>query len=166
EKKAILEKMLNLDIYSRCQDVANAKLKQEKSVLDEINSEVLKQKTLLEEIESNLEQLKKAEEEETKRIESELKTLNQELKDTQEELEKHSSDTSEQERQLKVLTAGKTKLEQKLEKYKEYEKYKNELEGKIYVLNKDIGGAYREIERLPKEYKKINKENGKNCPVR
>src|SRR5690606_18975026 len=80
EKKAILEKMLNLDIYSRCQDVAKAKLKQEKSVLDEINSEVLKQKTLLEEIESNLEQLKKAEEEETKRIESELKTLNQELK--------------------------------------------------------------------------------------
>ena len=165
EKKAILEKMLNLDIYSRCQDVAKAKLKQEKSVLDEINSEVLKQKTLLEEIESNLEQLKKAEEEETKRIESELKTLNQELKDTQEELEKHNSDTSEQEQQLKVLTSGKEKLEQKLEKYKEYEKYKNELEGKIYILNKEIEGANREIERLRKEYKKIKKGIGKNCPV-
>ena len=83
EKKGILEKMMQMDVWSKCLEVAKDKQKKNDKQLTSLENKVQSSKSLLSEIEDTIDSLKEAEKEEVVRTKEEIAELKKELKEAQ-----------------------------------------------------------------------------------
>lgn len=165
EKKTILEKMLQFDVFSKAQEIAKKRLKDAQNSLFELSSRIEHNERLVSELKEVVADLERAEQDEVKQLKAKIQTLQQELKSAVSELEAFDSDTSEQQKQLNVLASAYESYKQKVMRYKEIEKALSKLESDLYTKERQLNNVADDIRNLEKEKKKVNEGIGSNCPV-
>lgn len=165
EKKAILEKMLNMTIYKEAQEKAKEKYSQTKDELAKLEYEESRIKDLMEEVKKTIETLEEKEKEHKKVAEQKLEELNNQLEEVEKKLIKESAESADYEVKLEKLNTLLQKVDKKLLKYKVYEDQSSEVAVDISFLKKELKRIGNDIEELKEEAEKIAAGEGTNCPA-
>lgn len=183
EKKGILEKMMQMDVWSKCLEVAKDKQKKNDKQLTSLENKVQSSKSLMSEIEDTIDSLKDAEKEEAVRTKEEIAELKKELKEAQkrykkelselaaeyeeakEEYVKFAADSTDNVDKLEALEKVKDKITKNLHKYDEIEDAISDRKSDIRMKERECKAIAKNIEDLKKELENIRSGVGTNCPV-
>jgi DNA repair exonuclease SbcCD ATPase subunit len=183
EKKSILETMLQMDIWSKAQDVAKKKLKEVEGELVEFESKLQKSDHLVDEINQTIESLKVSQKEEEENRKVKIKELKHVLKEEEEnakdeitkletELEAANSALTEKaaeetdsEEVLEDLEEILEKVEKTVKKFKLVEEQVSDFESNKKMNLRIIKNNDSDIKKLRDEYNDIRDGVGSDCPV-
>lgn len=161
EQKAILERMLQIDIFKTCQEVAKQKLSECKlglGVLQRgIEGKLALKKSLTEEVES----LQDKELELQNTLLEKISKLEEELEGYEKELSEIPS-TKETQEDIESIKSLIAQVDKKISSYKLYEDSKEQLSTDMKVIQKQNDSYNKEVGSLEKELKDI--KEGKNIP--
>jgi DNA repair exonuclease SbcCD ATPase subunit len=183
EKKNILEKMLQLDVWSKAQDVAKKKLKEVEGELVEFDHKLQKSANLVDEIKQTIESLEVAEKEENENKKVKLKELKKSLKKAEEDskeeisnleselqiandaLTEKCAEETDSEEVLEDLEEIYEKVEKTIKKFKLVEEQLSDFESNKKMNLRIIKSNDNDIKKLRDEYNDIRDGVGTDCPV-
>jgi DNA repair exonuclease SbcCD ATPase subunit len=183
EKKGILEKMMQMDVWSKCLEIAKSKRDKADKQLVSLENKVQSSKNLLSEIEDTIDSLKNAEKEEEVRTKEEIAELKKELKEAQkrykkelaelatdyeeakEEYVKFASDSTDNVDKLEAFEKLKDKINKSLHKFDDIEDAISERKADIKMKERECKSIAKSIEKLKEELEDIRSGVGTNCPV-
>jgi len=164
EQKAILEKMLQIDVFRHCQDLAKSKLSEVQEKYDKVSVEQTTARTLKENKESTLEELQTSEAElESKcneaidKYKTRLETLLKQLLNYESELESGSLDA-----ELADINRLIEKAEETIAGYSSIRDEYTEAQSSERILVREVNGLLSEIRECRADLEDIKK--GKNVP--
>lgn len=163
EKKEILEKMLQMTVLKDAQDKAKEKAKEQNNEADRIQTKISENDRLSEEITLTIEQLEEREKEHASNAKEEIKTMNKAIEEAEEELEKELLEAESKDKEIKELELKKAELDKKLEKFKAYEKARDNIELGLRGLIQDRHKYERDAEELKNEVQKLKAGQGTKC---
>ena len=160
EQKKILEKMLQIDIFKDCQDIAKSRLNSLNESLSNINSDIQMLNHSIDSEQSHIFSLEKEQLVAQKARDEDIKDYENEIDELEEELLRHKSvDYSDEIVEIEVQIAGYSEDIKTLDKYKTQ---KSNLESEINVCSKEIRVLGSNIDKKEKELEDII--SGKNVP--
>lgn len=165
DKKAILEKMLSMTVFKEAQDKAKERLSEQKDEITKALANELRLKNLIEEVEATISTLKKTEEEHATNVNAEIERLSKELLQAEKDITQECMVATDEEMKLEKLNVLKTKIEQKLSKFDEFQESRNKLVGIMQATLLEKKKIETEVSELDKEAEKIRSGEGTNCPA-
>lgn len=163
EKKAILEKMLQIDMFKKCQEVAKRRLAAKKTEAEKVERDLTRTADLITEVERTIASLEEAELEEKARAKEEAERLTEELKKAQKELAEFKSSVDPE--ALENLNQLRDRIDAKLKEFKEVEDALKDLKADLAINVREIKRKRQEIEELTAESEKIAAGVGTACPA-
>lgn len=163
EKKAILENMLNLSLIKLAQDKAKEKVRERVGEVDSTTRKLSQTETTISDTELLIESLKVKDVEEKAVIEGKIATLTERLREkTSEIAEEEAKDAGDPDKVSEIESEILT-LREKLGKFKDVEKKRQEQQGVIVSVKLGSKNAESTIEKLKREVAKLKANEGTNC---
>lgn len=165
EKKAILERILSMDVFSACQDVAKRRLKEAESNMSKIELELGKFESLIVETGNSLRRLKDAEKEQDTKISKEIKELESKLENKISEVNLKEGRIKAARDKLEKLFPEFKRLEQEVEEYQKIEQLCSDSYINLKQEEKEKERIEKELEKLKSELLNLANGVGSICPV-
>ena len=161
EQKKILENMLQIDIYRKCQDLSKEYLKSCVSDIDKLDSELSSAQNVKKSHEETVKNLQEKELNLKHQIESKIDSLLEEISEMKVKLDS-LPDVDEILSDIERMKVDKGELENKMDEFKSLEYSANDLNSTIQVTSIQIKNLQKDIKDKTKQLNDII--NGKNVP--
>lgn len=165
DKKAIMERILGLEVFTKAQALAKEKVKEIKTSMSGDESKIETLADSIEENEDTLASLLEKQKEESKEKAAEIEALEEELKQTRRRIRKAEEEIEElTEKREAVRKKIKTNKDKKAEEMSELEELEKQLDKEISNLESDIRSHNKDIKKGKLEIANFEKLEG-DCPT-
>lgn len=166
EQKAILEQMLQIDIFKKCQEKAKKGLSDISNNISDLSRDIEEYNRSIKTLEEDIVDLQDAELSEYEMAVEKIKKLKRDKAEYEKQL-KVESNTDELTQSLKELVSLQGTIEEKISKFKEYEEELSEITARIKTVQYRISTKQEEITKNKKELQSIlsNQKVERKCPT-